>query len=148
MGGSTDPYPRYQTTSSLDFIEGLMSHVLELLPHLSEVQVMRQWARSRLMVLSSRMEGGANVGGESISVGTPVVSTRISGSICLLGEDYPGFFEPGDVSGLRRLLLEAESEHEFYHALSVRCAGLRSVFEPRRERRAWERLLEELSPGG
>ncbi len=44
MGGSTDPYPRYQTTSSLDFIEGLMSHVLELLPHLSEVQVMRQWA--------------------------------------------------------------------------------------------------------
>ncbi|MDP7642058.1 MAG: FAD-dependent oxidoreductase, partial [Alphaproteobacteria bacterium] len=44
MGGSTDPYPRYQTSSSLDFIEGLMSHVLELLPHLSQVQVMRQWA--------------------------------------------------------------------------------------------------------
>lgn len=44
MGGSTDPYPRYQTSSSLDFIEGLMNHVLELLPHLAEVQIMRQWA--------------------------------------------------------------------------------------------------------
>ena len=43
MGGSTDPYPRYQTSSSLDFIEGLMNHVLELLPHLAEVQIMRQW---------------------------------------------------------------------------------------------------------
>jgi len=44
MGGSTDPYPRYQTTSSLDFIEGLMAHLLELFPFLTEVPVMRQWA--------------------------------------------------------------------------------------------------------
>ena len=43
MGGSTDPYPRYQTTSSLDFIEGLMAHLLELFPFLTEVPVMRQW---------------------------------------------------------------------------------------------------------
>ena len=43
MGGSTDPYPRYQTSSSLDFIEGLMAHVLELFPFLSEVPVLRQW---------------------------------------------------------------------------------------------------------
>ena len=111
-------------------------------------QVMRQLARSQLMVLSSRMEGGANVVGESVSVGTPVVSTRISGSIGLLGEDYPGFFEPGDVTGLRRLLIAAESDGEFLDTLLARCAGLRTVFEPRQERRAWERLLEELSLAG
>jgi len=107
-------------------------------------QVMRQLARSRVMVLSSRMEGGANVVGESISVGTPVLSTRISGSIGLLGEDYSGFYEPGDVSELRRLLLEAEKESEFYSEISESCAALKSVFEPAHERRAWRELLAEL----
>ena len=111
-------------------------------------QVMRQLARSRLMVLSSRMEGGANVVGESISVGTPVISTRISGSIGLLGEDYPGFFEAGDISGLRRRLLEAERGGDFFDRLSEHCGGLRSVFEPNHERRAWKRLLEEFPVGG
>ena len=32
MGGATDPYPRYQTSSTLDFMEGLMAHILELFP--------------------------------------------------------------------------------------------------------------------
>ena len=111
-------------------------------------QVMRQLARSQVLVLSSRMEGGANVVGEAISVGTPVLSTRISGSIGLLGEDYPGFFEPGDVDGLRRLLLDAESEGVFYKSILKRCAALKSLFHPSQERRAWGQLLEELSLDG
>ena len=44
MGGSTDPYPLYQTRSTLDFKESLMAHILELFPFLSEVKVLRQWA--------------------------------------------------------------------------------------------------------
>lgn len=110
-------------------------------------QVMRQLARSQVLVLSSHMEGGANVVGEAISVGTPVLSTRISGSIGLLGEDYPGFFEPGDVDGLRRLLLDAESEGRFYKSISKRCAALKSQFQPSHERRSWQQLLEELLGG-
>ena len=108
-------------------------------------QVMRVLARSQLMVLTSRMEGGANVVGESITVGTPVLSTRISGSIGLLGEDYPGFFEAGDVQELRCQLLEAEKQGEFYDAISARCAALKSVFEPRRECRDWKCLLDGIS---
>jgi len=111
-------------------------------------QVMRQLARSQVLVLSSRMEGGANVVGEAIGVGTPVLSTRISGSIGLLGEDYPGFFEPGDVEGLRRRLLEAESKGVYYESISARCAALKSLFYPSQERRSWKQLLEELSLGG
>ena len=53
-------------------------------------QVMRQLARSQVLVLSSRMEGGANVVGEAISVGTPVLSTRISGSIGLFVPQHVG----------------------------------------------------------
>ena len=107
-------------------------------------QVMRQLARSQVLVLSSHMEGGANVVGEAISVGTPVLSTRISGSIGLLGEDYPGFFEPGDVAGLRRLLLDAESEGRFYKSIAAHCCALKPVFQPSHERRAWKQLLVEL----
>lgn len=44
MGGSTDPYQLYSTRSTLDFKEGLMAHMLELFPFLSDVRVVRQWA--------------------------------------------------------------------------------------------------------
>ncbi|KAA5612842.1 FAD-dependent oxidoreductase [Rhodovastum atsumiense] len=44
MGGAVDPYPLWSTRSTLDFKEGLMAHILELFPFLSEVRVMRQWA--------------------------------------------------------------------------------------------------------
>ena len=44
MGGATDPYPRYQTSSTLDFMEGLMAHMLELFPFVADVPILRQWA--------------------------------------------------------------------------------------------------------
>ena len=44
MGGATDPYPRYQTSSTLDFMEGLMAHILELFPFMADIPVLRQWA--------------------------------------------------------------------------------------------------------
>ena len=44
MGGSTDPYGVYMNRSTLDFKEGLMAHMLELFPFLSEVKILRQWA--------------------------------------------------------------------------------------------------------
>ena len=44
MGGSTDPYPLYSTRSSLEFTEGMMSHVLELFPFLGHAKLLRQWA--------------------------------------------------------------------------------------------------------
>ena len=44
MGGATDSYPRYQTSSTLDFMEGLMAHILELFPFMGDIPVLRQWA--------------------------------------------------------------------------------------------------------
>jgi sarcosine oxidase subunit beta len=44
MGGAIDPYPRYQTRSTLEFKEELMRHVLALFPFLGEVRLLRQWA--------------------------------------------------------------------------------------------------------
>jgi sarcosine oxidase subunit beta len=44
FGASVDPFPSYSMRGSLDFIEGLAGHVLELMPALSKMRVLRQWA--------------------------------------------------------------------------------------------------------
>lgn len=44
FGASVDPFPSYSMRGSLDFIEGLAGHVLELMPSLATVRLLRQWA--------------------------------------------------------------------------------------------------------
>ncbi|TVT57894.1 MAG: FAD-dependent oxidoreductase [Azoarcus sp. PHD] len=44
MGASLDPYELHATRSTLDFVEGLTSHMLDMFPFMSNVKVMRQWA--------------------------------------------------------------------------------------------------------
>ncbi len=44
MGASVDPYTSYSLDSTLGFLEGLSGHLLELMPGLSRVKILRQWA--------------------------------------------------------------------------------------------------------
>lgn len=44
MGASLDPYEIHSQRSTLDFVEGLAGHTLELFPFLSGVKINRQWA--------------------------------------------------------------------------------------------------------
>jgi sarcosine oxidase subunit beta len=44
MGASLDPYEVHSQRSTLDFVEGLSAHLLDLFPFLSDVKVLRQWA--------------------------------------------------------------------------------------------------------
>ena len=44
FGASVDPFTSYSLRGSLEFIEGLAGHVLELMPALSKVRLLRQWA--------------------------------------------------------------------------------------------------------
>jgi putative glycosyltransferase (TIGR04348 family) len=106
----------------------------------------RLLARSHLLVLSSRMEGGANVVSEALVDGVPVLASRIPGSVGMLGSRYPGFFPTGDTEALARLLRRAATDAEFYGRLSDGCAGLAPLFEPQREREACRGLLAELVP--
>jgi putative glycosyltransferase (TIGR04348 family) len=105
-------------------------------------------ARSRLLVLTSRVEGGANVVTEALACDTPVVSTRNEGSVGLLGEGYPGLVPVGDADALARLLHRLETDPELYGDLRERCRARRHLADPDREREAWARLLEELVGGG
>ncbi len=44
MGASVDPFTNYNMDSTLNFVEGLSAHVLELFPSLSKMKLLRQWA--------------------------------------------------------------------------------------------------------
>ena len=104
----------------------------------------RLFCHSWLMVLSSKLEGGANVLGESVAVGLPVIATRIPGSEGLLGADYPGYFDVGQTGQLTHLLSRAETDPKFYRQLEVATQKRQYLFEPRREQKAWKSLLEKL----
>ena len=104
----------------------------------------REIAKSHLLVVSSRSEGGANVVSEAIVAGTPVVSTRIPGSIGLLGEEYQGYFSAANTNELRELLLRIEGDDGFYRKLQDACEAQRPLFAPERERAALKELIRSL----
>ena len=112
---------------------------------LPQDEAQRVIARSRLLVLTSRLEGGANVVSEALAIGVPVVSSRISGSLGILGEDYPGYFTPGDTAELAGLLRKLETEPEAYRELEAKCQALGPLVDPDRERAAWSALLRTLA---
>ncbi|MFC3451311.1 selenoneine biosynthesis selenosugar synthase SenB [Amycolatopsis speibonae] len=104
-------------------------------------------ARSRLLVLTSLHEGGANVVTEALAAGVPIVSTRIPGSVGLLGEDYAGYFPVGDTAALAAVLDAVEHDRNgLYQQLRRQCAARRASADPERETEAWERLLAEAVP--
>jgi glycosyltransferase involved in cell wall biosynthesis len=80
---------------------------------------------------------------EALACRVPILSSRISGSIGLLGDDYPGFFECGDTGELAELLRRAEVDAAFYRSLKTACRGREWLIEPRLERDTWEALLAE-----
>ena len=44
FGASVDPFPSYSMRGSLEFVEEVASHVLELMPAISKLRLLRQWA--------------------------------------------------------------------------------------------------------
>ncbi len=112
------------------------------LPHW---RALRLLASSRLMVLSSRMEGGANAVSEALACGVPVVSSRIPGSIGLLGAEYPAYFPVGDTAALANLLVRCETDPLFYEELYDLCCRLAPLVDPANEMAAWGELLDEVN---
>lgn len=97
---------------------------------------------SRLMVISSVMEGGANVVSEACRAGIPVIASDIPGNLGLLGTEYPGYFPVRDEQALADLLLRAEREPEFLASLQARVAALAASFTPKREQASLLRAID------
>lgn len=118
-------------------------HWLGARPH---AETRRLIASCRLLVQSSRMEGGANTIVEAVSAGVPVLASDISGNIGMLGEDYSGYYSLADSAALADLMRRAEIEPDFYAELASQCAARAPLFEPRCERTAVQNLIKEFEP--
>ena len=112
-------------------------------PHVETRQLI---AGCRLLIQSSRMEGGANTIVEAVSAGVPVLASDISGNIGMLGEDYSGYYSLADSQALAKLMRRAETQPDFYAELVSQCASRAPLFEPRCERTAVQNLIKEFEP--
>ena len=110
----------------------------------SHQKTLRTLARSHVMVISSRMEGGAHVVSEAIAAGVPVLASKIAGNCGLLGKDYLGYFPVGNEKALTRLLLRAETDQLFYKKLQEQVKKLQKLVQPSHERSSLEKLVTRL----
>ncbi len=115
------------------------------LGELSRWRTRRIMSQCQVCIVSSRMEGGANVLSEAVVAGTPVIASRIPGNLGILGEGYPGYFRAGNTTELAQILIKAETDTAFLRHLKQNCKNLAPLFHPARERADWESLLSELS---
>jgi putative glycosyltransferase (TIGR04348 family) len=103
----------------------------------------RQIRNARAMIISSVMEGGANVIVEAVTCGVPVLASRIPGNVGMLGADYDGYFALGDDEALAQLMHRASQEPDFLAHLRRQCAARAPLFEPAREWADVNRLVDE-----
>jgi putative glycosyltransferase (TIGR04348 family) len=114
---------------------------LGALPHMPARRLLR---RCRAMAICSRMEGGANVIIEAVTSGVPVLASSVSGNRGMLGEDYAGYFAPGDAAALARLIDRVSLDERFHKKLLRQCAARRRLFAPEREQAALRQLVDNL----
>ena len=98
--------------------------------------------QSRLLVVPSVMEGGANVIVEAVTSGVPVLASDISGNRGMLGADYAGYFPVGDAAALARLVERAATEPGFEKMLRDQCEARLPLFAPEREKAAVLGLMD------
>jgi putative glycosyltransferase (TIGR04348 family) len=111
------------------------------LPHLD---TRRTLGKCRLMVISSIMEGGANVVIEAITHEVPVLASRMSGNLGMLGSDYPGYFDVGDHRSLAKLIQRCMDDKKFLDLLKKYGARRATRFYPATEKRAVLQLAHKL----
>ena len=97
-----------------------------------------------VLCLTSKLEGGANVVMEALACGKPILSTRIEGSLGLLGTRYPGYFPVGNAVALSRLLNRFENQPAFRTTLKRHIQQLKDITRPSSELHVWRRLLDEI----
>jgi glycosyltransferase involved in cell wall biosynthesis len=114
----------------------------------SHARALKLLASSHAMIISSRMEGGANVVSEAIRIGVPVIASRISGNVGLLGAKYLGYYPLGDERALAKLIQRARSDRRFYSGLKRQLAKQRPMVSPANEARMLIRSVSAFTAAG
>ncbi len=108
-------------------------------------EVLTRLSRAHLLVVSSHMEGGANVICEALAASVPVIASDISGNIGMLGQDYPGYYPVGNETRLAQLLARAETDPGFYAELVRHCSARRSLMTPEQEADSLKQLIGQFA---
>ena len=98
-------------------------------------------AKSSLTINSSILEGGANAVLEAMTMGVPVLASRIEGNVGLLGDDYPGYFEEGGMAKALEAIMHQRVDLDEW---SLLLADRLPLFSRMRESESWLELLIEL----
>lgn len=114
------------------------------LGELKRAHALATLARGRAMLISSLVEGGANVVSEALTARVPVIASRIPGNVGMLGRGYRGYYPVGDALALARLLDKIETKPDFLAALRGQCSERRKLISRSRERQAVKTLLAEI----
>ena len=102
-------------------------------------------ARSRLLVHTSILEGGANVIAEALVDRVPIIASKIHGNVGLLGDSYPGYFPVRNTNMLQKLIARAESDTGFYKGLVLGCKKRAPIFTVKHETKQWKQLINSFS---
>ena len=112
---------------------------------LPRAQTRQRIKGAHVLVNCSVMEGGAHVVLEAVQSCTPVLASRISGNIGMLGADYAGYFDVGDALGLSVLVRRCATEPAFLAGLQNQCALRSELFEPHVEKRLVLQLMDSIT---
>ena len=80
---------------------------------------------------------------EASRIGVPILASRVSGNLGMLGVGDPGYFPLFDDRSLARLIERAATDPDFYRKLKRAVLARRQLFAPAAERRALRDLLRE-----
>ena len=122
------------------------------LGELSHEQTLGHIAHAHVLVHPSQLEGGAHVVMEAVMCGTPVLASRIDGNVGMLGFDYAGYFDCGNVEQLTQALIACRNSQNpapnqglSKLAQLARQCNLRSpLFEPETEKASLLKLFDTL----
>lgn len=139
IGGALDP----ELGALAQATEAATAHY-RWLGALRHAQTRQRLKRCHLMAITSNMEGGANVIIEAVTSGVAVVASKISGNIGMLGDDYAGYFAPGDAAALAQLIEHCANDARFHALLQRQCALRAALFSPEAEQTALLKLMDNL----
>lgn len=105
--------------------------------------LIEKMADADLLLNTSNQEGGANAICEAICLGLPVVASRISGNMGMLGDDYEGYFTSGNAESLAEILVRCATDREFYQILLDQVNERAALFDYAEESGRWHQLINQ-----
>lgn len=145
IGGVIDPHlgERVREVSNqLSFFSwhGAMSHLA----------TRTRIRNAHLLIHPSQLEGGAHAILEAVMSGTPVLASNVPGNVGMLGKDYLGYFEYGNVQQLKTLVCECQQSYlkgkGLYFELLEQSSSRKALFHPAYEQHTLLRFVKNLLP--